>query len=1295
DDTQLLLEDARPLTPLALNGKELASSHLSDGTLVLNVFDTGGTHPVPNGPIIELVFRRVGVCPTEVAFTDRVELREVSVAPLQGTEAIQKQLGDDRLWGDAITLCARSEITPRLRLWYGFEDLDEPLAYSNVPSAQDLCDVIPACTFEQDEEFKARFLTRLANLQAGELLATERIPGVTRDAVYLDGASDHLRTPVHFEQPLNAAAQSFSFSSWFYSEGNSANELSTTPQLLYSHNASNERTAFGVMAIETDNDTIGLIAFHGDLLDPRLAGEALVSNAVELSPGACAEVDPFLAPGAHWIAQGIPVRTWHHAAFTLDANYDSGAAVDDARLDFYFDGESVGCVIVPQPPDAVACPQLSAGTDVQLHDEGEVLGGSAPEFVYMSVNRSNLGKIERMDPSGLTSTTIIGDTEFSYRDPSYSPILDRLLYSTNVSGDWEIWIARGDGTNRRQITKGFGDEFRGITARRPRWAPDGSAIVFDSNIFDVIAGDNAFAFVRHIYFVGYDPIANAIAIELADNSITEELDYQARLGDQTISDYRLTSALDKQHRNARWLVGKRDDDPSRARGTLLIDTADSDFGRHRVQLLTIPEALPLATTASVAGLGVADEIRMIDAFRSERAAFPEPIVTERLLIQRENTLWEPDDQFALSCDGGTCSAGAAAEEIVLTHTPNGYDPRCWDANLNNVADADEDRNGDGSWDTDDCNPSVMDVFVSYDAARYQPVLDVTLRCTADRDCDGGQVCGAAEVCQLAANTAGNCSIDANCDAGEICDSGHCMGVVKTVLGCVTETDCDDDLPDTTCHRGQCYAEGDVQVACLSEADCPGGRTCTGQLCETPSDSGGLRACDQASPCDAGQRCELGYCKVLGRIDDSGSVTQRQPCLIHQDCVGGQICHAQICQATTGLSDCSTNGDADCEGGSLCVASVCVTAGGTAADVTPETACALQTECGGGQICDFAAGKCKVAAGAAIMSEQGDAIFGVFGKKMKLATRFATINGRATSLLRVQVLSPQSADPIGPGSIVTLRFKERGTSANGGFAPEVFAVRSHVELAVKDLRSAGLPDIFEPAGTFERIVDGAFSPDGDNLLLGAISVARPILLRTRNLTSALDAERVIVSPIRVDGLNWVRQARFYPCNWAGGYVHLQSKTVLYGWRGGLDDFKIHAGLRDPDAFRSEAERGREFLVQNDQDGVVDSRLPQCGNSHIECPPFHLCLESECQMVPCAPTDPWSCADFGGRCTLRPESVEQENTNTDGSTAIWDWVCAADCTTDNQCFTEECLNGPCRFCDTGTLTCLECRDSVRQL
>ena len=1296
DDTQLLLEDARPLPPLALNGKQLASSHLSDGTLVLNLFDTDGTHPIPRGPVVELVFRRVGVCPTQIAFTDRVELRQASMAPQQGTTAIQKQLGDDRLWGDPITLCARSTISPRMRLWYGFESLDAPLTYSNVPSAADLCAVFPDCALEEDPEVKARLMTRLENLQAGELLATERIPGVTRDAVYLNGASDHLRTPVQFAQPLDPTAQSFSYSTWFYSEGNSANELTTTPQLLYSHNSGNERTAFGLLAVETGNDTVGLVAFHGDLLDPRLSGEAILASATPLTPGNCAAVDPVTAPAAHWVAQNIPIRTWHHVGFTLDVSGAADPASDAAQLDLYWDGEPIGCVTITQPPDAVACPQLSAGTDVKLHEEGDVLGGSSPEFVYLAVSRSNLYKIERMDPAGLTTTTVIGDSEFSYRDPDYSPILDRLVYSSNVSGNWEIWLAHGDGSNRVQLTDGFGDSFRDITARRPRWAPDGTGIVFDSNVFDVLADDNAFAFVRHVYYIGYDPIANTVAITLADNSTTDVLEYAARLADQTINDYRLTSALDKQHRNARWLTGARDGDPSRARGALLIDVSDADFGRHRVQLLTIPDAIPLASTAAVAGLGLADEIRMIDAFHSEKAAFPQPIITERLLIQRENQIWEPNDQFTVTCDNASCAPGHSAGEIRLVHTPTGYDPRCWDANYNGVMDSDEDRNGDGAWDVEDCYPAAMDVYVSYDAARYEPILDVVGRCTDDSDCGGGQVCDlVAERCELASMAVQGCTASSQCGTTEFCSSSQCTAVFQGVLPCNVEADCDGF--GGTCHQGECYAEGGFQAACLDAGGCPGGRTCSGQLCALDSPtSGGLKQCAANADCGGGQRCDLGRCKILGRIDENGTATQLQPCLVQQDCDGGQVCDSGVCKASLGRSICSASIESyACQGGSMCIGGHCVVADGAAPAASKGAACELQTDCAGGQVCDFADRACKTAAGPLVMSEQGDAIFGVFGKKLKLATRFATINGRSRALLRVQVLSPQSADPIGPGTIVKLRFKERGTGPAPSFFPEAYAVFSDVELAVKDLRSAGLPQVFERAGTFESVVDGAFSPDGDNLLLAAISAARPILLRTRDLNSALDAERVVVSPVRADGLRWVRQARLYPCNWAGGYVHLQSKTILYGWRGGLDDLKLYAGLRDPDAFRSEAERGFEFLTQNGQDGVVASRLPQCGNSHIECPAFQLCIASECQMVPCDPADPWSCADSGGRCTLRPEAVEQENPNAGGSTAGWDWVCAADCTTDNQCFTEACLNGPCRFCDSGSLTCLECRESVRQL
>ena len=38
--------------------------------------------------------------------------------------------------------------------------------------------------------------------------------------------------------------------------------------------------------------------------------------------------------------------------------------------------------------------------------------------------------------------------------------------------------ARGDGSELRQLTAGFGDVARGISARRPRWAPDGKSFLF-------------------------------------------------------------------------------------------------------------------------------------------------------------------------------------------------------------------------------------------------------------------------------------------------------------------------------------------------------------------------------------------------------------------------------------------------------------------------------------------------------------------------------------------------------------------------------------------------------------------------------------------------------------------------------------------------------------------------------------------------------------------------------------------------------------------------------------------------
>ncbi|MFH0899425.1 MAG: hypothetical protein V2A73_02225, partial [Pseudomonadota bacterium] len=335
DDEQLTLADARPLPSLALFGKQLVTTRLADGSLRVAVLDPGSSSPIQTGPIVELAFQRLGDAASSIRF-DTTDANQVeSMAPLQGDRDNQAALANDGLWGSPVAAGARGDADTRLLLWYGFESAAAPLAYSNIPGAEELCGVMAECANEEDPTLRAKLVAKLAALQTGELTSSTAIEGVTGNAVFLDGHSDHLRLPVQYQQPLEAGSQSFSFFTWFYTEGNSSDERKDTPQILFSHNGFDERTRFGLELLTGDDSGMDLVFFAGDLLakTPR----------------------PVYLP----VARNLAKRVWHQAGMTVDAT--SGEVV------LYLDGKRTASYRLSQPPAAVSCPQFDAGTNVLVH----------------------------------------------------------------------------------------------------------------------------------------------------------------------------------------------------------------------------------------------------------------------------------------------------------------------------------------------------------------------------------------------------------------------------------------------------------------------------------------------------------------------------------------------------------------------------------------------------------------------------------------------------------------------------------------------------------------------------------------------------------------------------------------------------------------------------------------------------------------------------------------------------------------------------------------------------------------
>jgi hypothetical protein len=288
-------------------------------------------------------------------------------------------------------------------------------------------------------------------------------------------------------------------------------------------------------------------------------------------------------------------------------------------------------------------------------------------------------------------------------------------------------------------------------------------------------------------------------------------------------------------------------------------------------------------------------------------------------------------------------------------------------------------------------------------------------------------------------------------------------------------------------------------------------------------------------------------------------------------------------------------------------------------------------------------------------------------------------------IKIKVMSPFSSRPLPAGMVATLRFSRINNSTTQIVDYQV-QKRSEKRHLVAGVEGGQVPLSVQP---LTDISEARFSPDGTRVLMSGLENARPVL-GVYDLSLPVEKRRVdkvSLLPQQVEGMDWSVGERFYPCQWVGATRNPASKRLKSAFHGGLDEMKMYSYARTAEAIRSEFERGHRWLDKAGESARPTSRTTGC-TEHSQCSEYQLCLadgssngKKRCSTVPCGANGD---CPRGGACTLLPVPL--------GGGEQWRFVCSAECSSNQECFEQECRNGLCRFCDAGvggTNSCLECK------
>ena len=122
-------------------------------------------------------------------------------------------------------------------------------------------------------------------------------------------------------------------------------------------------------------------------------------------------------------------------------------------------------------------PELLPGVGEYSKNPSISRQGNRLAYVFEKVD-SNVWRAPRPNASAKNDAPVkfISSTR-EENNPRYSPDGRRILFGSDRSGNWEVWVCESDGTNPVQLTN-----FRGPNTGTGRWSPGGRQIAFDSRV---------------------------------------------------------------------------------------------------------------------------------------------------------------------------------------------------------------------------------------------------------------------------------------------------------------------------------------------------------------------------------------------------------------------------------------------------------------------------------------------------------------------------------------------------------------------------------------------------------------------------------------------------------------------------------------------------------------------------------------------------------------------------------------------------------------------------------------------